>query len=675
MYKDLPAYVINLPRRPDRLEAFKKRIGNRLGTDLYVFPAYDGMQLNPKIPLKQQIFPEHFDSAFSYEVDKGWRDPFHRRRLTRGEIGCFLSHYALWQMAAKENKHILILEDDVEIVKDFDNLDVYFDKHAVCTDMIENDLDILFLGRKYMEPPGDRINDRIERPKYTYWACAYALSPKGAKALISMARTVGIIPVDELIPAVYGENPHVYRGKGACSAGSYINPLMNPIVGAFDDSETETPDKIWKDFDVHVVTVATDPSRAASLMKSAEKYGVKNVINLAENVKEWRGGNVAAGRGGGQKIQLLRTFLKSLNSDHDVVLFLDGYDTEFVDDLDTIVDRYLSFKKEIVFGAEANCWPSTHKARFDALNDMETYRYLNSGCFIGTSGRILDLTSHFNGSAEDDDQEYYQSQFLSGIFNAALDYEQYIFHNIANMEDDHEYVKRNGQTLVKSTRCYTCVLHYNGPEAKRLMVSPVTVREEKIPESLQLLNKDSSSTIKFIRGDYYTIPGDFIIMPFLSEDDCKKLIAKSEAHGKFEPLPGDEFPAQEIRLKELDPDLFQELEEYFAEHVQKVVNEVFKPLHLKGVRDAFVMRYTMDTQTNLALHHDASLVTGSVKLNDDYTGAELIFPRQRLSNYILPVGHILLFPGQVTHPHYVNELKSGSKYSFTVWTRRLKNDL
>ena len=39
-----------------------------------------------------------------------------------------------------------------------------------------------------------------------------------------------------------------------------------------------------------------------------------------------------------------------------------------------------------------------------------------------------------------------------------------------------------------------------------------------------------------------------------------------------------------------------------------------------GLRDAFVMRYSMDTQTSLGFHTDASLVTGSVKLNGDYEG-------------------------------------------------------
>ena len=93
-----------------------------------------------------------------------------------------------------------------------------------------------------------------------------------------------------------------------------------------------------------------------------------------------------------------------------------------------------------------------------------------------------------------------------------------------------------------------------------------------------------------------------------------------------------------------------------------------------GLRDGFVMRYAMDTQVKLNLHHDASLVTGSIKLNDDYEGAELIYPRQSVVNTDIPVGKCILFPGQVTHGHECLPLKSGVKYSLTIWSCRYIGD-
>ena len=74
-----------------------------------------------------------------------------------------------------------------------------------------------------------------------------------------------------------------------------------------------------------------------------------------------------------------------------------------------------------------------------------------------------------------------------------------------------------------------------------------------------------------------------------------------------------------------------------------------------GLRDAFIIKYEMDKQRSLRLHNDASLVTGSVKFNDDYEGGLLEFPRQGISNKAVPVGKCLLFPGQVTHAHTSTE--------------------
>ena len=86
------------------------------------------------------------------------------------------------------------------------------------------------------------------------------------------------------------------------------------------------------------------------------------------------------------------------------------------------------------------------------------------------------------------------------------------------------------------------------------------------------------------------------------------------------------------------------------------------------------MKYSDDTQKTLHLHNDVSLVTGSVKLNDDYEGGVLHWPRLGINNADVLVGKMIIFPGQLTHGHYVDELKSGTKYSMTFWTARWKGD-
>ena len=134
----------------------------------------------------------------------------------------------------------------------------------------------------------------------------------------------------------------------------------------------------------------------------------------------------------------------------------------------------------------------------------------------------------------------------------------------------------------------------------------------------------------------------------------------------------DKFPAQEIRLKELG--LWEELESHWQKHIVPLIESYWKPMEMYGLRDAFVMRYSVDTQKDLPLHTDASLVTGSIKLNDDYEGADLVYPRQNFSNKDIPVGKCILFPGMVTHGHACQTLTKGVKYSFTIWSNRYPGD-
>jgi hypothetical protein len=58
------------------------------------------------------------------------------------------------------------------------------------------------------------------------------------------------------------------------------------------------------------------------------------------------------------------------------------------------------------------------------------------------------------------------------------------------------------------------------------------------------------------------------------------------------------------------------------------VQTVWPFVDYHGLRDAVVIKYWAGGQTELSIHHDVAQVSGSIKLNDTYEGAELAFPRQ-----------------------------------------------
>ena len=60
-----------------------------------------------------------------FDVDHNWIDPILNTPLTKGEVGCFLSHWKAWKQCIKANEPCLILEDDAIVTDKFSYDDLY----------------------------------------------------------------------------------------------------------------------------------------------------------------------------------------------------------------------------------------------------------------------------------------------------------------------------------------------------------------------------------------------------------------------------------------------------------------------------------------------------------------------------------------------------------------------
>ena len=614
--------VINLKHRQDRLEKFKENNQDYITYD--TIKAVNGYDVSYDDLLKM-----------GFDVDHDWIDPILKTPLTRGEVGCFLSHWKAWKQCIKLNEPVLVLEDDAIVTEKFSYDELYR--------MRRQGYNFIYLGWKEMSK-SIPIDDKFVQPVYPYWGLAYMITPESAKILTE--ERPEIIPVDEYLPKMieklnvcaYQENVIVPRDRA--DGGSDINPQ-------------DRYDYFW-DFDYHVLTVATDESKAQKLLSSARKRGVE-ITNLGKGVK-WGGGVMEKGRGGGHKINLVKKYIKD-KKDSDVILFLDGYDTFLSDSTDEIISRYIEFFHKIVFSSERFCWPDEGYADdLKALNENQNtpYQYLNSGMYVGRVGELKKL---FSAPIENnsDDQLYVQKEYLKGECDIVCDVEGYIFSS-----SEPQITKKNGQLYNPVTNCYTCAYHGNGGDDAKEILDNIYERYFGKPN----ITYTSTSV-------YEKLSDDMLLIDFMSEDMCQKMISLSEKH-TFKSLSYDKVKGQELRLREFG--LWDELQEHWNTHIYPVVHDFWNPCHMWGMRDAFLIKYEMDKQRDLPLHNDASLVTGSVKLNDDYEGGVLEFPRQKLSNKDIPIGKCILFPGQVTHGHLSTSITKGTKYSLTIWSQRYSGD-
>jgi len=112
---DFNVYVINLKKNTERLNNFMNEYNKSDLKDIpiNVFSAIVGKELD----LVNYVTPAAYKQILTTEVLKNRK---YHYELTRGAVGCYLSHLNIWKKIAESNKKFgLIFEDDVKIATDF----------------------------------------------------------------------------------------------------------------------------------------------------------------------------------------------------------------------------------------------------------------------------------------------------------------------------------------------------------------------------------------------------------------------------------------------------------------------------------------------------------------------------------------------------------------------------
>lgn len=150
--------------------------------------------------------------------------------------------------------------------------------------------------------------------------------------------------------------------------------------------------------------------------------------------EKWKGGQIQKQPGGGWKINLLKNELNNLKeNENPIVLFTDGYDVIFLNDLNNILSKFLEMKANILFSAEPYCWPNVELA--SKYPDVDKgNRYLNSGMYIGYAADLHNLLKTQDIADTDDDQLFFTNAYLNEDlrtkFNMKLDHNSEMFQNI-----------------------------------------------------------------------------------------------------------------------------------------------------------------------------------------------------------------------------------------------------
>ena len=189
-------YVINLKRRPERLQKISL-ILRLLGIKFRIFDAVDGNALTDAEVARLHFLP-------------GYEDPYAKRPMTKGEIGCFLSHYWIWRdIVDNKYQRVIVFEDDVRFAEN-----ATVELNRVVEDLMKTQLDwdLIYLGRKKMTPQGDEWyvpgHRYLSTVAYSYWTLGYALSQSGAQKLLNAKPEDKMMALDEFLPIMYDKHPN-----------------------------------------------------------------------------------------------------------------------------------------------------------------------------------------------------------------------------------------------------------------------------------------------------------------------------------------------------------------------------------------------------------------------------------------------------------------------------------
>ena len=212
-------YVINLDRRHDRWIQTEQALQEKGFTNYERFSAIDGKLIDTE-QMKTLVDPKVYKDLGKIrkrDEDLG----------SVGAVGCYLSHYKLWQQIAQTGIPAIIVEDDIEFHKNWESFSIVYD-----TTPLEN-YDVVFLGHGYLREskliPKIKNNGIYPYRGMFFGLQFYYITPKAARLFL-----------EDSLPMFYQVDSHMsYKIKDDSTfrVGAHFPSIVNQS-GSTTDIQT-----------------------------------------------------------------------------------------------------------------------------------------------------------------------------------------------------------------------------------------------------------------------------------------------------------------------------------------------------------------------------------------------------------------------------------------------------
>lgn len=235
---DFDVYVINLVSNTERLESFKYQYEKSdLAWKKYiVYPAVVGKELD----IIKYVTPDAYNQVMETDATKRRK---HHYDITKGAVGCYLSHLDIYRkIAASNKKYGLIFEDDVMIATDF------YKRMLYGLNTVPDDWDIYLLGLICLKCDIKSEYINVNR----FWGLhGYLVKKETAQRLVNYLDKLISKQIDADISLlikekkvkVYGINPIIVAQQNA-----FLSDIQVPVENNIDAFNEEFNQKQLKHF-------------------------------------------------------------------------------------------------------------------------------------------------------------------------------------------------------------------------------------------------------------------------------------------------------------------------------------------------------------------------------------------------------------------------------------------
>ena len=393
-----------------------------------------------------------------------------------------------------------------------------------------------------------------------------------------------------------------------------------------------------------------------------EKFGVKKHPRWKFNTpNEWWSRDVMDGELG-CSLSHIDAWVDSYAKDHEVTIIFED-DFEETNQVPWVqVQQLLDMGYDLIYLGRSALKPELEKEIPNVLGWVEPDYSYNAHAYILSKKGIQILV------------EEYLEQFKGAMF--AIDEFLPITYGMTHRQEIlGEY---NGKTRLKAAAPIINYYEQKNSPGSTFYVRPEPTILSNLPEIMQTQNWGEwcdKYINPFIRKGQSRLMVDEIApnvieFPLFTEKFCKEIIELAEK-GNWITDRHEFYPTTDQTMESLGmQDIYQRVLEQFVYPIWiwywELQGDTWKTLKSEN----FIAKYDTVNQGSLDLHHDDSVITLNLRLNDEFKGGGTYLPKYKTTVQPRKIGNAMSHPGTITHLHGGRPVERGTRYILVSFTRK-----